>query len=61
MDGFLQIGAIPRKPHRRRERCPTDYIIFDVEWNRSADERSTVQDPVHLHGEIVEIGAVKAR
>ena len=44
-----------------KERCPMNYIIFDLEWNRPADERSTVQDPVHLRGEIVEIGAVKAR
>ena len=42
-----------------KERCPMNYIVFDLEWNRPADERSVVQDPVHLHGEIVEIGAVK--
>ena len=36
-----------------------NYIIFDLEWNQPADERSTVQDPVYLHGEIIEIGAVK--
>lgn len=35
------------------------YIIFDLEWNQPADEKSTVQDPVCLHGEIIEIGAVK--
>lgn len=36
-----------------------DYIILDLEWNRPADGSSMVQDPVHLGGEIVEIGAVK--
>ena len=36
-----------------------NYIIFDLEWNQPADERSTVQDPVYLNGEIIEIGAVK--
>ena len=35
------------------------YIIFDLEWNQPTDVRSAVQDPVFLHGEIVEIGAVK--
>lgn len=36
-----------------------NYVIFDLEWNQPADERSTVQEPVYLSGEIVEIGAVK--
>ena len=36
-----------------------NYIIFDLEWNQPMDERSTIQDPVYLTGEIVEIGAVK--
>ena len=36
-----------------------NYIVFDLEWNQPADERSTVQDPVYLNGEIIEIGAVK--
>ena len=36
-----------------------NYIIFDLEWNQPADERSTVQDPVYLNGEIIEIGALK--
>lgn len=36
-----------------------NYIIFDLEWNQPADERSAVQDPIYLNGEIVEIGAVK--
>ena len=35
-----------------------NYIIFDLEWNQPADERSTVQDPVYLNGEIIDIGAV---
>lgn len=36
-----------------------NYIIFDLEWNQPMDERSTIQDPVYLTGEIIEIGAVK--
>lgn len=36
-----------------------NYIIFDLEWNQPGDERTTVQEPVYLQGEIVEIGAVK--
>lgn len=35
------------------------YIIFDLEWNQPADYSVTIQDPVYLTGEIVEIGAVK--
>lgn len=35
------------------------YIIFDLEWNQPADEGATVQEPVYLTGEIVEIGVVK--
>lgn len=36
-----------------------NYIIFDLEWNQPADESATVQDPVYLSGEIIQIGAVK--
>ena len=36
-----------------------NYVIFDLEWNQPMDERSTVQEPVYLSGEIIEIGAVK--
>lgn len=35
------------------------YIIFDLEWNQCADEASLVRQPICLHGEIVELGAVK--
>ncbi|MBQ5660309.1 MAG: exonuclease domain-containing protein [Lachnospiraceae bacterium] len=35
------------------------YIIFDLEWNQPFDEAATIQEPVYLTGEIVEIGAVK--
>jgi len=35
------------------------YIIFDLEWNQPADYSSTIEEPVYLTGEIVEIGAVK--
>jgi DNA polymerase III epsilon subunit-like protein len=36
-----------------------NYIVFDLEWNQPPDERSIIQEPVYLNGEIVEIGAVK--
>lgn len=36
-----------------------NYIIFDLEWNQPPEEAAAVQSPVHLTGEIVEIGAVK--
>ena len=36
-----------------------NYVIFDLEWNQSADERSALTQPVYLAGEIIEIGAVK--
>ncbi len=35
------------------------YIIFDLEWNQPADYSTTIQEPMYLTGEIVEIGAVK--
>jgi len=35
------------------------YIIFDLEWNQPPEESATVQSPVYLTGEIVQIGAVK--
>lgn len=36
-----------------------NYVIFDLEWNQPQSEDSALQEPVHLTGEIVEIGAVK--
>lgn len=36
-----------------------NYIVFDLEWNQPADDAATVTDPIHLEGEIIEIGAVK--
>ena len=36
-----------------------NYIIFDLEWNQPAEENATVEEPLYLTGEIVEIGAVK--
>jgi inhibitor of KinA sporulation pathway (predicted exonuclease) len=35
------------------------YVIFDLEWNQPFDEAAMVRQPVHLVGEIVQIGAVK--
>lgn len=36
-----------------------NYVVFDLEWNQPMDEASTIQNPVYLAGEIIEIGAVK--
>lgn len=35
------------------------YIILDMEWNQALDREHTVQSPVLLRGEIIQIGAVK--
>ena len=35
------------------------YIILDMEWNQAMDRAHTVQEPVLLRGEIIQIGAVK--
>lgn len=36
-----------------------NYIIFDLEWNQPPEESATLESPVYLTGEIVQIGAVK--
>lgn len=36
-----------------------NYIVLDLEWNQPRYYRETVENPVHLVGEIVQIGAVK--
>ncbi len=36
------------------------YIILDMEWNQALDRVHTVQQPLLLRGEIIQIGAVKA-
>ena len=36
-----------------------NYIILDMEWNQAMDRAHTVQEPVLLRGEIIQIGAVK--
>ena len=36
-----------------------NYIVMDLEWNQPFDLRRTIKKPVFLHGEIVQIGAVK--
>ena len=36
-----------------------NYIVFDLEWNQPAWGTAEVTDPLHLTGEIIEIGAVK--
>ncbi len=37
-----------------------NYIILDMEWNQALDKAHTIQKPVLLRGEIIQIGAVKA-
>lgn len=36
-----------------------NYIVLDLEWNQPFDMKSMVKKPVMLHGEIIQIGAVK--
>ncbi len=36
-----------------------NYIVLDFEWNQPAHPARMIKKPVSLHGEIVEIGAVK--
>ncbi len=36
-----------------------NYIVLDLEWNQPRYYKETVENPVHLTGEIVQIGAVK--
>ena len=37
-----------------------NYIILDMEWNQALDRTRVIQSPVILHGEVIQIGAVKA-
>lgn len=36
-----------------------DYIVLDMEWNQPFSAKHMVKTPVLLHGEVVQIGAVK--
>lgn len=36
-----------------------NYIVLDLEWNQPRWSGETVENPIHLVGEIVQIGAVK--
>lgn len=36
-----------------------NYIVLDLEWNQPRFQREMVENPVHLTGEIIQIGAVK--
>ncbi len=36
-----------------------NYIVLDMEWNQPFNTKTMVKKPVTLHGEIVQIGAVK--
>lgn len=35
------------------------YIIFDLEWNQAISPARMIRTPVMLHGEIIQIGAIK--
>lgn len=35
-----------------------NYIILDLEWNQPFSTEKAIRKPVHLHGEIIQIGAV---
>lgn len=36
-----------------------NYIVLDLEWNQALSREQFVTEPIKLHGEIVQIGAVK--
>lgn len=36
-----------------------NYIVLDMEWNQPFNTKSMIKKPIMLHGEIVQIGAVK--
>lgn len=36
-----------------------NYIVLDFEWNQPTSRNRLITDPVKLHGEIIQIGAVK--
>lgn len=36
-----------------------NYIVFDMEWNQPSTRTKLITDPIKLHGEIIQIGAVK--
>ncbi len=36
-----------------------NYIVLDLEWNQALRRESIIREPVPLHGEIIQIGAVK--
>lgn len=38
-----------------------EYVVIDLEWNQATSSKSSVfhRLPIHLHGEIIQIGAVK--
>lgn len=36
-----------------------NYIILDMEWNQAISKQRIVRQPFYLHGEIIQIGAVK--
>lgn len=44
-----------------RKDIPMNYVVVDLEWNQAMSSKSSVFNklPIHLRGEIIEIGAVR--
>lgn len=42
-----------------KEQAILNYIIFDLEWNQPFSAEQTIHKPICLHGEIIQIGAVR--
>ena len=40
-----------------------NYVVVDLEWNQAMSSKSSVFNklPIHLRGEVIEIGAVKLK
>ncbi len=35
------------------------YIVLDMEWNQPVSSKNVIREPIHLKGDIIQIGAVK--
>ena len=36
-----------------------NYIVLDLEWNQAVTKEKVIRKPFPLHGEIIQIGAIK--
>ena len=54
-------GGPARGTNEEKRWCRISYIVMDLEWNQSMSAKSPVYNhlPIHLRGEIIQIGAVK--